>query len=469
MRRFGFALIALTALASAARADGLPEATRAQDNIPTPAGDSLMPATPTFVLGNNASNDKNVKVSFYGFVEADTIIDSTQSFTELQGNTGIAKIGTEAGDNSRFQMGARNSRFGFKVESPTTDSGVKAMGNLEMDFLGVAGGTAEANIYSTPTFRMRHGFVKLQTPAIDVLVGQTWSVLGSSMIFTPATVDIQGVPAELYARTLQIRLGKTLKFGDFAAELEIAAQRPYQHDVGMPDFGGFLRLAWDGWKGYKATGGNGGDDSGIQLSFSTLSRAFRILSPTATSTSDFQTARGTGFALDAIVPILPASKKDRGNGLTFTGELSTGSGYGDQFTSNNFGVSAVGTPMGASASYVTGASLDAGPAGVDKTTGALGTVDAKSMLLSLQYFLPIDRGAVFLSLLYGTLQSDNAVNFTAVASAIPDERYVGADLFWDVTQAARLGLSYGKTRQRYGDNSPARTNDRVQLSAFYIF
>ncbi len=131
----------------------------------------------------------------------------------------------------------------------------------------------------------------------------------------------------------------------------------------------------------------------------------------------------------------------------------------------------MGTPKGAAASYATGASLDPGPAGFNNTgsAGVLDTVDVKTMFLSLQYFLPVGNGSVFVNAIYGAMLSDNVTNFVAASSAIPDVRYVEGDVFWDITSAARFSFAWAKTRERYGDNSVPRTNDRFQLSAWYIF
>lgn len=475
MRRFLSAALTVLA-ATAAQAQPAPPSASAEQ-IATPAGDANMPATPTFVLGNASLNNKQVRVTVYGFAEADLISDSTQSLTENAGNTAIARQGTTAGDAGRVQMSARNSRLGIKVESPETEGGIKGMGNLEWDFLGAANGTTEATIYSAPTFRMRHGFVKVQTPWLDLLFGQTWTPFAASGAFQPATVEIQGVPTEIFQRTVQLRVGHTFTAGDFKAELEVAAIRPYQHDSAVPDLGGYLRFVYEGWRGYKATGQTGGDDSGIQLAFSALTRQVRVLDgapaatcPGAGASTCFDTARGAAFAIDAIIPILPASKKSRANGLTLTAEASEGTGYSDVFSSENAGVTTIGNPPGTTAAnYKTGTSLDPGVAGFNSVTGKFDTVDLKSLLLSLQYFLPIDNGNVWVSALYGTLQSDNAVDFAAASSAIADERWVAANLFYDLTPAVRFGLSWSKTRQRLGDNSAPRTNDRVQLSAWYVF
>ena len=45
--------------------------------------------------------------TFYGFVEFDSIYDSTQSFNDLAGNGAIARSGTYAGDHGRMIFGAR--------------------------------------------------------------------------------------------------------------------------------------------------------------------------------------------------------------------------------------------------------------------------------------------------------------------------------------------------------------------------
>src|SRR5277367_6421455 len=47
--------------------------------------------------------------TIYGFVEADAIWDSTQSFNDVAGNAAIAPSSTYAGTHARVQFGVRNS------------------------------------------------------------------------------------------------------------------------------------------------------------------------------------------------------------------------------------------------------------------------------------------------------------------------------------------------------------------------
>ncbi len=55
---------------------------------------------------------------FYGFVELDSIYDSTQSFSDLQGNGNIVRPGSYGYVHHRVQFTPRNSRLGFRLSAP---------------------------------------------------------------------------------------------------------------------------------------------------------------------------------------------------------------------------------------------------------------------------------------------------------------------------------------------------------------
>src|ERR1700679_3151259 len=78
-------------------------------------------------------DDWHIQLS--GFVEFDSITDTTRSLLETPGNTPIDRAGTFNGSNGRTQFSIRNSRFALDVNAPPVD-GVKSRGYLEMDFLG---------------------------------------------------------------------------------------------------------------------------------------------------------------------------------------------------------------------------------------------------------------------------------------------------------------------------------------------
>src|SRR6185503_15390775 len=239
---------------------------------------------------------------------------------------------------------------GFSLETPDF-SGTRGYALIEGDFFGfdpnpaystaAAGAPAsqpsESGFYTSPTFRIRHAWVKIESPFVDVLGGQTWSVLGGAGLFQPATVALQGLNGEIYQRTEQIRVGKLIGFSAGKVEIQVAALRPYQRDGVIPDLSGMLRLELNGWTGYKSSGGTGGGLSGIQIAVSAVTRQFRALPAKPASVTDWTTATGSAIAIDAIVPIIPASKESHAGAMTLVAEGSTGSGYNDSFTGLNAG------------------------------------------------------------------------------------------------------------------------------------
>ena len=127
----------------------------------------------TETVGSRAAGQQTTVVmgkwatTLYGFVEADSISDSTQSFTDLAGGGLVARAGSLAGENYRFMMGIRNSRLGLRMKAPEV-SGVRTSAQFEFDFLGepsIVGATATAysisgigeNAYwANPLLRVRH-------------------------------------------------------------------------------------------------------------------------------------------------------------------------------------------------------------------------------------------------------------------------------------------------------------------------
>ena len=181
---------------------------------PIPLAAPALPPAPTLVAASPAppaplsppSVTSKFSATFYGFVEFDAIHDSTQSFNDLAGNATIAPSGSFGASHDRMIFGARNSRLGFKLKGPETET-IKSSGIAEMDFLGnqpqgspsPAGSPAvsESAYFASPTFRIRHMALKLETPIVDVLAGQYWQLFGWQSSFHPSSVDIQGLPGQV--------------------------------------------------------------------------------------------------------------------------------------------------------------------------------------------------------------------------------------------------------------------------------
>ena len=423
----------------------------------------------TFVLGRWST-------TMYGFVEADNILDSTRSFNDLAGNGQVGRSGTIGGDNGRFMMGVRNSRIGFRMRAPETN-GIRTSAMLEMDFLGtqlpVGSGQpyygSEGAFFTNPTFRIRHFNMKIETPVVDILIGQYWQLFGWQSAYQPNTVQIQGVPGEVYARTPQIRISKTMKTDAITFEAAIAATRPVQRDGAIPDGQGGLRLAVNQWTGMQTVGATGTTLAPMSIALTGYMRNVSVdeLSAAPKHTND---KLANGLAVDAFIPVIPATKDTKGNSLSVSGEVASGYGIADMYTGLVGGVGYPGlpNPTGATPAPAYTANIDPGIVtyGAD---GVLHYIQWTSYLVGVQYYLPAADGRVWVSANYSHMQSSNSGNFGGAASKTRlGEDWFDANLFADVTSAIRLGLEASLFDDQYRDGTHAK-NTRYQLSGWYLF
>ena len=495
MRRQGFFVVALVLLAGAsALGQGTPPAQDAQaPAVIAPAGPPAFPVypEPTPVVNR-------WQATLYGFVEFDAIHDNTQSMTEIPGNPVLALPSSPGGTagHGRTQFTIRNTRVGFRFAAPEF-AGMRASAMIECDFFGnqppaasqATGGVSEAAYFNNPTFRIRHAELTLETPVVDFMFGQYWELLGWQSIFQPATVELQGVPGELYSRTPQVRISKTLKFGDgFGMEIAAAALRPWQRDSQYPDGQGGIRFFFPGWMGWKTTGGSGSGLVPAGIGISGIIRGFKVPALYATNGKALISTSSGGFALDALIPLLGASRQHHGNALTLTGEYVNGSGITDLYTSFTGGVrqfpasvpAGSGQTMTQYAAFSANGGFDAGNLYFDKA-GNLSTVGWQSYIVGLQYYLP-GTGQVFVTGTYSNTWSGDSYKATSGAlytnpyyTGVPENSvftrlvWYEAALWWDVTSAVRLAGAYAYFKNYYGDHSTTQQNYRFQFSAWYIF
>lgn len=404
--------------------------------------------------------------TFYGFIEADHIYDSTQSFNDIAGNGLVAKPGTYAGQHGRLMFGVRNSRFGLRLGAPEWHR-MKASGTLEMDFMGnQPSDVSEAGFWQSPGFRIRHAFLKLETPFVDVLIGQTWHLFGWQGAYQPNTVEIQGVPGEVYGRTPQIRLSKGVAAGPVRLDFALAVTRPPQRDSAVPEGVAGIRLSSDKWTGMQTVGSTGSLIAPISVGVSAAVRQFRLPEFSANSTRDVH-VMGWGVNAGAFLPIVPATAEHKGNSLSILGEYAYTVGMPDLYSGLTGGVAfpALPNPDGADPAPVYTPRVNNGFVGV-APDGSFQAVRWQSFLVGAQYYFPRLDGRLWVSANYSHIGSGNAKLFGAATRQSED--FVDGNLFGDVTPAVRLGLEYAWFHDRYGDGAIA-VNHRVQFSAFYLF
>jgi hypothetical protein len=92
-------------------------------------------------------------------------------------------------------------------------------------------------------------------------------------------------------------------------------------------------------------------------------------------------------------------------------------------------------------------------------------------VLNAHYHLPIADGKrLWLSGTYALIKSNNAVSLTPIQGRpfVWDRgQYFDVNLWWGITPAAQIGLSYQRTQQTFGDGVTAH-NNRGE-GAFYLF
>ncbi len=440
---------------------------------PTPAAVAVSAETaPAPAESPLTFHNQGWSLGMYGFVELDVMSDSTQSFSENVGNSNIVKPNYFAGDNPRNQFSARNSRLGFKLEAPEWDS-VKASAVIELDFFGGEPlTTTQGESYTAGPMRMRHYYAKVETPIVDVLAGQYHDLFGwGGAGFYPNSVAFLPLLGQIYHRNPQFRISKTIKASAIDFEIAVAAVRPVQRDSGIPDFQGGLKLNVNGWRGASTPGASRPVAAPLSLGFSGMARRFSVTDFSQVPGNP-QKASGWGVAGNVFVPVIPAAGEDLSNALSLTGEFSTGSGISDMYTGLTGGVTFPGLPNPTNAEQVPSyiPNIDPGIVTFDGNN-VVQPVKWTAVVVNGHYHLPFGGGKkLWVSGTYSLIKSSNDLSLTPSqgrAFVWDKGQYYDANVWWGVTPAVQIGVSFQHGQQTYGDGVVAH-NNRGE-GAFYLF
>jgi hypothetical protein len=368
---------------------------------------------------------------------------------------------------------------------------------LEMDFLGTqsigsgSGQVSENAFFTSPLLRVRHAMFRVETPVVDVLVGQYWHLFGWQSTYHPNTVEIQGVPGELYSRTPQVRLSKAFKGEAVTLEVAVAAMRPPARGSEVPEGEGGLRLAINKWTGMQTMGATGTSIMPASIAVTGDYRHFEVPeADTLIPTSMVQTDSGA-VAVDVFLPVLPAREDKRDNALSITGEFVTGSGIADLYTGLTGGVMFPYIPnnTGLANTPTWPQNVDNGLVSYDINPGgfALHAIQWTSGIVGLQYYLPGLKGRAWISGNYSHMESNNSGDFsrpltgptaapnpqnyyfqTSAAQVRKSEDWWDANVFADPLESVRIGLEFAGFYDHYVDGYTA-TNYRAQMSGYFIF
>jgi hypothetical protein len=419
------------------------------------------------------------QLTLYGFVEADAINDSTRSYVDSIGTSLVARNEYIEGQRGRTQFSIRNTRIGFAVVSPAVGA-VKPSAIVEGDFFGNQSGSppslSEAAYFNSPSFRIRHAYLKLESDWVDVSVGQTYYLFGWQNYFFPCSLEFLPLPNEAFGRTVQARVAHAFASDAANVDLALAALRPAQADGQVPDANAGLRFSLNHWKGVSTPGNGGTAAFPLSIGISGALREFRVNAFTPPPPQTSNHATGWGLSIDALIPVIPANDSDdRGNRLTLTGSFVIGTGIGDLVNATG-GASfpTLPNPAFANPAPAYTPDVDNGLVTFDNA-GVLHTIDWQTFMAGIQYYLP-PAGRVFVSANFTEAYSKNMAQLyprggeeiflnTKVARLL---RYADANVFFDVTPAVRVGGSFQYTTTEYIDAETAR-NLRWMAQALYFF
>jgi len=422
--------------------------------------------------------------TLYGFAETDVITDSTESFSDTAGAGQVARPGTYAGTHPRTQFSIRNSRFGFRFRAPEYHH-VRASAVIETDFYGdwanptynaATGQPTENQLFTNPALRLRHAYMKVETPGgFEFLAGQTWHLFGWQNAYHPNSVQVQGLPGELYARTAQVRITKTFSNKDVTFDIAIAAMRPPQRDSAIPEGEGVLHLALNQWTGTTTLGATGTTIAPASIAVSGDVRAVDLPNfPTATTKSTYDLSKvGGSIAVDAFIPVIPSSKEHMGNSLSLIGEFVDGQGIADMYTGLVSGVvfptvpnpATPTSPTGVATPTVYNPQIDNGIATINPASQAVSFIEWRTIRGGLQYYFPGMDGKMWLSGNYANVNSPNAGSFATTTTTPATGTTPAKTTTTAGTLRSTLNAYY---TDKYADGISG-TNHRVQGSAYYIF
>ncbi len=439
---------------------------------------------------NGLSRD-GLSVKLGGFAEIDFIGDNTRSFEEIIGNRPVLRSNTLGGANSLFQTSPRNSRITIDVQAPERN-GIKTRFYGAMDFLGnepAVGtpGVSNLTLRTSPDARIFQMYFLLESPAVDVKIGQDWSRFGFMSEYSRGQVSVAATPANMFNRWIQASVSKRLRLTDSLSLTPMfSIERPPQPDANLPSFVAGVQVAYHGLQA-PYIGSSSGEVALKPMSFqiSGVGRRLEANSGGQTNVSTQTYVTGWGMSSSLFLPVLPSRDGGMGNTAHVVMEGVTGAGIADMFNGLSWGIcnpvcgnSTSNSGFGGPAFGQT--NIDAGLAAVSSQTGKVEAIRTTSMMVHATYYFP-DEGKTWIGGGYGTIYSSNASEMTCSVSAsfcggairttssiyIRDSTYYGY-VFHDFTPEIRMGLETNWVRTIYADGAQAE-NRRIQLSFLYRF
>jgi hypothetical protein len=249
--------------------------------------------------------------------------------------------------------------------------------------------------------------------------------------------------------------------------------RPTQRDSSIPDGQAGIRLAVNGWKAIQTSGGTG--TAANPLSIAVTGHLMHVAVPQVTTTAaplGNNTGDAGSIAIDAFIPIIPATAAKQENSLALLAEFTTGFGNALLYTSATGGLANNGLvalpPNALGVAQTFQGDIDPGVLTLD-ANGGIHFINWSTIRGGLEYHLPFADGKLWLSGNYAHVWSTNSTDWVAKTSSVRKWLdWWDVNVFGDLTPAIRLGVEYAQYRDLYGDGVSAIDRHLVG-AAWFIF
>lgn len=174
--------------------------------------------------GQTAAKPPAFSLAFSGYVKTDIFYDSRQTTSIREGHyllypkgPALDPDGADTNARGSFNILSIQTRAALKITGPDA-LGAKTSGYIEAEFFG----TSDADLNG---LRLRHGYLKLNWPRTELMVGQFWHPLFVTECFPDVVSFNTGAPFQPFNRSPQVRLTQT--FGRLSLAATALAQRDF--------------------------------------------------------------------------------------------------------------------------------------------------------------------------------------------------------------------------------------------------
>ena len=176
------------------------------------------------LAGQTPAKPPAFSLAFSGYIKTDIFTDSRQTTSIREGHyllfpkgPALDPDGADINARGSFHILSIQTRAALKITGPDA-LGAKTSGYVEAEFFG----TSDADLNG---LRLRHGYLKLNWPRTELMIGQFWHPLFVVECFPDVVSFNTGAPFQPFNRSPQVRLTQT--FGRLSLAATALAQRDF--------------------------------------------------------------------------------------------------------------------------------------------------------------------------------------------------------------------------------------------------